>query len=200
MKMNRFMWILFISCTPLVSLQAGLLVNGDFNTGDFSGWWTWAADSANQSGQIEPVTGYTYDGTPNSKLWSASSTWQMTLGQEFALAANTPYTLSFAYSGRWTTWGSVGISIDYSDSNWTWLNYEWISLYNQQPAPNTDGQWLLYSGTFTAPAGTANAALKIKAADWTTVYFDNVNVSIVPEPATLLLLGLGGLALRRRSA
>ena len=83
---------------PVMSLQAGLLVNGDFNTGDFSGWWTWAADQANQNGQIEPGTGYSYDGTPNAKLWSASSTWQMTLGQEFDIAANTPYSLSLVYS------------------------------------------------------------------------------------------------------
>jgi hypothetical protein len=52
---------------------AGLLVNGDFNAGDFSGWWTWAADPDNQSGAIEPVSGYSYDGSPNARLFSASS-------------------------------------------------------------------------------------------------------------------------------
>jgi len=202
MKMNRLLGVLFVaSCIPLVSLQAGLLVNGDFNSGDFSGWWIWAADPDNQSGAIEPGSGYSYDGSPNAKLWSASSTWQMTVGQEFNIAENTPYSLSFVYSARWTpNWGSAGISIDYYNSGMSWLGYEWISLYNQQAARNADGQWLTYSGNFKTPAGTANASLKIKAADWTTVYFDNVDISVVPEPASLLLLGLGGLALRRRSA
>lgn len=202
MTKKRFMWVLFTLCTPVMSLQAGLLINGDFNTGEYlPEWWLWAADQTNQSGQIEPGTGYSYDGTPNIKLWSASSTWAMMLGQEFAIAEKTPYSLSLVYSARWTdSWGSAGISVDYYDADWKYIGFEWVSLYNQQPGPNADGQWLSYSGTFTAPAGTANASLKIKAADWTTVYFDNVDVSIIPEPATLLLLGLGGFVLRRRSA
>jgi len=33
-----------------------------------------------------------------------------------------------------------------------------------------------------------------------TSIFDNVKVSVVPEPASMLLLGLGGLLLRRRRA
>lgn len=200
MTRHGILWIVMAVVFPCVSLQAGMLVNGDFNTGDFSGWWLWAADEANQNGQIEPGSGYAHNGSPNARLWSASSTWAMTLGQEFAIAGDTAYSLSMLYSARWTdSWGSAGISIDYYDAGWTWLGYEWISLYNQQPGPNAEGEWLSYIGNFTAVAGTANASLKIKAADWTTVYFDDVDVSIIPEPATLLLLGLGGLALRRRA-
>jgi hypothetical protein len=198
MKMNRLLGVLFVaSCIPLVSLQAGLLVNGDFNSGDFSGWWIWAADPDNQSGAIEPGSGYSYNGTPNARLFSASNIPQMTLVQEFALTAGTPYSLSFVYSGRGATAGSAGISIDYYDAGLKWLGSEWISLYQRQAAPNADGQWLSYSGNFTSAGGTANASLMIKAADWTTVYFDNVDISIIPEPTTILLLGLGGLVLRR---
>jgi len=200
MKNNISYLLMMIVCVPLASLKAGLLVNGDFNTGDLTGWWIWAADQANQNAQIEPGSGYAYDGTANARLWSASSTWAMNLGQDFAMTASTPYSLSLVYSARWTdSWGSAGITVDYYTGQ-DWIGYEWVSLYNQQPGPNAEGQWLAYSGTFTSPAGTDRVSLKIKAADWTTVYFDNVDISVIPEPATLLLLGPGGLALRRRSA
>lgn len=201
MKFAGIVGILFFAFAPSAYLQAELLVNGNFNTGDFSGWWTWAADEANQSGEIEPDSGYSYNGTPNAKLWSASSEWAMTLGQEFAIAGDTAYSLSLVYSARWTdSWGSAGISIDYYDAGWTWIGFEWISLYNQQPSPNAESEWLSYTGNFTAATGAATASLKLKAADWTTVYFDNVAISIIPEPGTLVLLGLGGLVLRRRIA
>jgi hypothetical protein len=198
MKMNRFMWVLFFVCTPGVSLQAGLLINGDFNSGDFSGWWFWAADPANQSGEIEPITGYTYDGTPNAKLWSASSDWASTIGQEVAMGGNVLYSLSLVYSSRWTdSKGTAGISIEYYDAGWSYLGYEWVGLYSQSPGPNAEGQWLSYRQNFTSVPGTAYTALKLKAVDMTTLNFDNVDISIIPEPATLLLLGLGGLVLRR---
>ncbi len=195
--MKRVLFVVPIFLALTVPAGANLLVNGDFNTGDLTGWWTWAADSANQNAQIEPADGYTYDGTANARLWSASSVWEMTLGQEIAIGENTPYSVSFVYSSRLTdSWGSASVAIDYYDAAWTWIGYEWFALYNEEPGPNAEGEWLSYSGDFTTVTGTAYTSLKFQAANWTTVYFDNV--SLVPEPATLVLFAAGGLAMLRR--
>jgi hypothetical protein len=58
-----------------------------------------------------------------------------------------------------------------------------------------------YASTTLADA----ASLRIMIGGWDAsslsnqiVYFDNIEVSAIPEPATVMLLGLGGLALRKR--
>lgn len=195
--MKGMLFAVLAFLTLAVPVQANMLTNGDFNTGDLSGWWTWADDPDNQNAQIEPAGDYNYDGTANARLWSATSVWEMNLGQDVAIGENTPYSLSFVYSARWTdSWGSASVAIDYYDADWTWIDYEWFALYNEEPGPNAEGEWLSYSGDFTTVTGTAFLSLKFQAANWTTVYFDNV--SLVPEPATLVLFAAGGLAMLRR--
>lgn len=195
--MKRVLFGVLAFLTLSVQVQANMLTNGDFNSGDLSGWWTWADDADNQNAQIEPAGGYNYDGTANARLWSASSVWEMNLGQDVTIGENAPYSLSFVYSARWTdSWGSASVGIDYYDADWAWVGYEWFALYNEEPGPNAEGEWLSYSGDFTTVPETTYLSLKLQAANWTTVYFDNV--SLVPEPATLVLFAAGGLAMLRR--
>jgi hypothetical protein len=71
-----------------------------------------------------------------------------------------------------------------------------------------DGQWHRYSYTFTwnrSEIAALDDVAHIMFEDfWASgssvgdVFFDNVSIELVPEPATLALLGLGGLLLRRR--
>ena len=192
-----------ISVLALAGLpaHANLLSNGDFNTGDLTGWWTYAADPS-QTVSIDNT--YTYDGSPNAAMASASSTWRNALGQDFTVLPNTTYSVSFAYSAAATpTWGSAALSITYYDSSWAYANgFVWAPLYDQSPAPNADGQWLTYSGTFTTTANTANLDFEFDAWNWTTFHVDNVDVELVPEPSTAALLSAAGLALvlfRRRA-
>lgn len=67
--------------------------------------------------------------------------------------------------------------------------------------------WAQVTGSlFTAPAGTTNVTMVVGNESWTgglmgtAIGFDNVSLTIVPEPMSIALLGLGGLILRRRKA
>lgn len=167
---------------------ANLLTNGDFNTGDLTGWWTYVPDPVNQSISIE--TGYTYDGTPNVRMWSATDGAWQEMGQSFAVAAETEYLLQLVYNA--TDWANAGINLKYWDADWNYLDYQWVTLLT----PPNSGQWTSFEQAFTTPTGAAYAEVKFSMGGWGTLYVDNV--SVVPEPAGLLMLGLGGLALRRR--
>lgn len=177
-----------------VSAQANLLTNGDFETGDLTGWWTWTADPGNQSVSID--ADFKYEGDYSVELSSASSAWQATLGQACDLGENEGWAVSFVYNAMTPSdWGSAGLAVDYKDADWNYLNYEWIELFNEGPAPNP-GEWISVSNNYTTPPGTAHIELQFKVANWTTVNFDNITV--IPEPATIALMALGGIALLRK--
>jgi len=178
--------------------QPNLLVNGDFNTGDLTGWWTYAADAPNQTAAID--NSYTLDSSPNLSLSSASSVWRLVGGQNPAIGSGVNYNLSLDYSATDTpSWGSAAVSITYYDALAAYVGYEWIVLYDQTAAPNADGEWLSYSGYFTTPANTASMQFELDVWNCTTFHADNVSLTVVPEPSALALAGLGGLLLLART-
>jgi hypothetical protein len=59
---------------------------------------------------------------------------------------------------------------------------------------SSTGTWIQLSATATAPVGTAYAepfTLVLDADAPTAVYFDDLSLTVVPEPSTLALAGLG---------
>lgn len=187
--MKKVLWIMMGILSMGIGAQANLLTNGDFNTGDLTGWWTYVPDTGTQS--IAVQSDVTYDSTPNVLMASATDgNWQE-LGQSFVCAPETTYTLDFVYNS--TGWVGAGVNLKYMDSSWGYIDYEWIDLLFS--SSEGTGTWTPFSYTFTTPAGAGLTEVKFTMGGWGNLYVENVNV---PEPAGLLLLGLGGLVLRKR--
>ena len=70
-------------------------------------------------------------------------------------------------------------------------------------ASDPTNQWVLLTGTVTAPANADIGRIQLNIVDWQSgvhgsLNFDEASISLLPEPATVLLLGLGVTVLVRR--
>jgi len=182
--------------------SANLLSNGDFEdpaTGDpATDWiaWSWGNGWANTE----------------QAAWGSGS-WHIAVGaaggggggyyQIVPATEGIEYTLTVD-SGADAWWLPTGTMIMFFLDD-TEAELGQVSRNTVDPAVYGEDQfdiphpWETYSLSGLTPAGTTQIKVELTANNATgSVGFDNAVLEVIPEPAMLTLLGLGGLLLRRR--
>ena len=201
--------IVFIVVLALTGIaQAELMTaNRGFEAGDTSDWMEWGAGSGTAGWQSwNDIFTVISDGTAaegdyyaqlsqsGCDYWGYIVAWQ---GEATTISTG-PGSLTMSAQVRSTVVPDPILKLEY------WDEVSMISDEVTWNAITTDGTWQLITNSFTAPAGTTNVRAVIgwdKGGDVGGVFsVDYDAVSLVPEPMTIALLGLGGLFLRRRRA
>jgi hypothetical protein len=172
-------------------LAANMVDNPDFETGDFTDWFHAASVVIVEDNGPSAPGDYAAEITATGDLRTVA----------IPVASGGIYDIKFDYKSigmDGAYWGGIRYwsGADTSGNPTGWLGQ---TIYQFGPAPN--GLWLgLSAFESTAPAGAAYADVAFFADSATTglFYVDNVSVTLVPEPAAMMILALGGLLIRRK--
>ncbi len=217
--MRNGTWIpgmIVVFALAVVPVRADLLTNGDFETGDLTGWTFWRAGwGSGENVQVQAAE----VGSGNYALnewFVGGGSGSFGVYQEVPVTPGTPYRVTGQWKGEVSTgfnWFEVILidgpfDLDAADNpDQVWDNM--VSAYHEnaptifdwEPISNTytNGPYIV-DGVRTATSDTMTVVLKLGGFGEPTAWFDDVRMTAVPEPTALFLLAGGALvsAARRR--
>jgi hypothetical protein len=154
-----------------------------------------------------PANGHQYALTKELSNWTQSEAWAIEVGGHLATIndnAENTWLAEFVTAGnKWYSYGAAWMGLEYKgegaitdSSSWEWQNGELVTFWNP------DNIYGLYGGNHMYLHGSDHPGRPYL---WNNnpvpdLYSDDYLPGIIeiPEPATLLLFGLGGLMLRKR--
>ena len=117
-------------------------------------------------------------------------------------------------SGSWgliTAWTNYAVQVTFDGENWEFLRDDAGNIFKASVAPETTINWIDFGQTLTVMGvrlygddDLGNLAIRPSGDQWVTegLYVDDIIAyqwaPAIPEPATMALLTLGGLAMLRR--
>jgi hypothetical protein len=187
--------VLFVAMQMGTS-SANLVTNGDFGTGDFTGWTVaqvsdpayfgvFTATSGGSGPAITPPPGFTYEAGFGGILGLDD-----TISQSLSTIPGQKYTVTFLLAHNW--------SDDASQPNHFQVDWNGQSLLNLS-GTTSSFPWTEYS--FNVVASGSSTTISFAGYETPAWYaLDGVSVASVPDPQSVLLLipGLFGLTVIRR--
>lgn len=203
--MKKLMIFIVVVCMGIVlcgTAHANLLLNPGFEDGETSPdhWWSWGEggwDSWETNPGTAGGTSHTGDhyvrvgewGEAEYRFWGQSYTG-MSEGDvyDFSVWAKADPEAGFG--------DVVGVlRVEYKNSEWQVVRVDELEIM-RGTGYDTWAQYTFRTGA--VPTDIIEVAFELKSEGHCIMNFDDAEVTLVPEPATMAILGLGGLLLRSR--
>ena len=193
--MKKSFIVLAVLCLAQSTVLGNLLINGDAEGQDLTGWTLSGQNSIFTPASQKQKTGWIYPAQGDYFISFGRIQGSYAMMTQTGLIPDNAETLTLGgwFQGEYSDYGIASLTIyDQDDAelvsvntgSMTTPNLTWQTFQIEVPLPQNSYSWEVTLEGFLDYGSVVNA------------FYDDVYLT--PEPATLLLLGLGGLMLRRK--